>query len=146
MLSASCPYVSVRPVGPSMIAGLSRSRSACRSTYSPTGTSGIVTSGLVLLMIIAPPWPWTAHYSSAFVLPIPPGGDRQLLERRGRALGRFPCQVGLRRPMLMTDGSWIQNPEHRGSSPGGAADTATARRRCGPCPARGHPRRSLFLG
>src|SRR5215470_10864689 len=45
----------VRPLGPSMNAGLSCKRAACRRMYSVTVTSGIVTAGLSLLMIIALP-------------------------------------------------------------------------------------------
>ena len=40
---------------PSIIAGLSPNRSACRSTYSVTGTSGTVTSGLELLTTMSTP-------------------------------------------------------------------------------------------
>src|SRR5262245_586559 len=50
---ASCAYVSVRPVGPSISAGLSPRRAAWRRTYSVIDTSGMSTAGLVLLTIIA---------------------------------------------------------------------------------------------
>src|SRR5713101_823513 len=53
--SRSCPYVMVRPLGPSISAGLSPSRSAWRSTYSVMETSGIVTAALVLLVIMVAP-------------------------------------------------------------------------------------------
>ena len=51
--SSSWRYVMTRPLGPSMMAGLSPSRRACRSMYSVMETSGTVTSALRLLTIIA---------------------------------------------------------------------------------------------
>src|SRR5262245_9925855 len=53
----------MRPLGPSISAGLSCKRAACRRTYSVTVTSGIVTAGLALLMIIALPRveTWSRH-------------------------------------------------------------------------------------
>jgi hypothetical protein len=42
----------MRPLDPSMRAGLPARRSACRKTYSVMVTSGIVTSGLLLLVIV----------------------------------------------------------------------------------------------
>src|SRR5205085_5035439 len=53
--SASSPYVSTRPLGPSISAGLWARRAACRRTYSVTVTSGIVTTGESLSMIIVAP-------------------------------------------------------------------------------------------
>src|SRR5262245_399858 len=50
--STNCRYVSVRPVGPSMIAGLSASRVACRRTKSWIVEFGISIEGLGLLTIM----------------------------------------------------------------------------------------------
>src|SRR5574341_1538143 len=113
--SESWRYVRVRPVGPSINAGLSPSRGAWRSTYSVIDTSGMLTSGLLLVTIIDAPSE-SAHPEGS------PSRESHQFVQHGESL--FPASREILASLRMA------HPLHRSSlAPPGAAAVYDSRSR-----------------